>query len=432
MHEQAEWAPPRAPHPQIMFDSDVFRNAKPASVLLGAACAGLTAHAAYAVLNEQAGAGEPVSNWVFYGLALLVLAAGRRARRSRARRAHRMDGRIRRIRRLVHGLASYYASGAAPSRTSMRFPLADALLLPFAGAAAATVAILVRSRVQPFQPTLLLDGLIVALAAGAVAAVPWTHLPRTASRRVQPRRHAEGAYPLGAVMLLAFVAVGAWRSPAGGSTARGRPPSVGLALAAWPRLAFLFQTVSGDYYAGHARRLAVAGRRPGARVRGVAAARAAACPCASTGRAAWASRRWAASGAAGPAGRAVRCPSASPRSCWPPRTLVALIIRAAVAFKESRAAVRRRAHRGADRRAHGARQPPQADDRPAARAAGRQRAVARACWCCSTSTASSATTTPSATPPATRCWRGSAATSGARSGPTAPATGSAATSSACW
>ena len=77
--------------------------------------------------------------------------------------------------------------------------------------------------------------------------------------------------------------------------------------------------------------------------------------------------------------------------------------------------VRRRARRGADRLAHRARQPAQADDGPAARAAGRERRSRRACWCCSTSTASSATTTPTATRPATSCWRGSAPTSAARS-----------------
>ena len=101
--------------------------------------------------------------------------------------------------------------------------------------------------------------------------------------------------------------------------------------------------------------------------------------------------------------------------------MIALISRAARVVQGVAADVRRRAHRGADGLAHRARQPPQADDGPAPRAAGRERRSRRACSCCSTSTASSATTTPTATPPATCCSRASAATSAARSSPTATA-----------
>ena len=44
-------------------------------MLLGAAFVGLAAHVAYALLSEPGG-GELVSDWTFYGLALLVMGAG--------------------------------------------------------------------------------------------------------------------------------------------------------------------------------------------------------------------------------------------------------------------------------------------------------------------------------------------------------------------
>ena len=231
-----------------MFDTEVFRNAKPASVLLGAACAGLTAHAAYAVLKEQAGAGEPVSNWVFYGLALLVLAAGV----ARGGLVH--DERT----TWAAGSAAFgawfmgsvfYASGGAVEQDLHGCPVADVLLLPFTAAAAAAAAGLVRSRVTPFQSTFLLDGLIVALAAGAVTAavVDATFLqdPDASALVVAFKL----AYPVCAVMLLAFVlwvqALTGWRPNRTWTAA-----IVGLALAGVAACAFLVRTVSGDYSPG--------------------------------------------------------------------------------------------------------------------------------------------------------------------------------------
>ena len=58
------------------LDTDVFRNTKPATALLVVAVAGLFAHAAYALVSAQAGLDRHFSSWAFYGLALLVLAAG--------------------------------------------------------------------------------------------------------------------------------------------------------------------------------------------------------------------------------------------------------------------------------------------------------------------------------------------------------------------
>jgi two-component system cell cycle response regulator len=134
------------------------------------------------------------------------------------------------LRRVVHGLA-------------------DAVLIPFAGAAAAALAMLVRSRVQPFQPTLLLDGLIVSLAAAAVVALV---MEATFLHDVEGTTAAlslKAAYPLGAVVLLTFavwvLALTGWRP-----NRTWMATVVGLALAAVSSTAFLLQTVWGDYRAG--------------------------------------------------------------------------------------------------------------------------------------------------------------------------------------
>ena len=98
-------------------------------------------------------------------------AAGRGRERgalgSRARRAPRLDGDQRRVRRLVHRLGLLRERWQRRATTSTPSRSTDALLAPFAGAAAFAVGMLVRSRVKPFQPTILLDGLIVSLAVGA-------------------------------------------------------------------------------------------------------------------------------------------------------------------------------------------------------------------------------------------------------------------------
>ena len=66
------------------LDTDAFRNARPASLLLGAAFVGLAAHVAHDLLSEPGG-GEVASDWTFYGLALLVHGSGRCARRAGTR-----------------------------------------------------------------------------------------------------------------------------------------------------------------------------------------------------------------------------------------------------------------------------------------------------------------------------------------------------------
>jgi two-component system cell cycle response regulator len=230
-------------------DTEVFRDAKPASVLLGAALTGVAAHAAYAILNVQAAGFDTLfSSWAFYGLALLVLAA-----------AVARPGLVHDERQAWTAACAafaawfmgsvFYASGGGAEENLYAFPLADALLLPFALAAAAAVAMLVYSRVKPFQPTLLLDGLIVSLATGAVVAVL---MDATFLHEIDGSTTAitlKVAYPLGAVVLLTFSlwvqAITGWKLNRTWTAA-----GIGLVLTGVASTAFLLKTVAGDYTPG--------------------------------------------------------------------------------------------------------------------------------------------------------------------------------------
>ena len=231
------------------MDKDVFKNAKPAWVMLCAAVVGLAGHSAYAALNLQAdGFDELFSSWALYGLAVLVLAGGV----ARAGLVH--DERSAWTAACAAFAAwfmgsLYYAGGGGPELDLYAFPVADVLLLPFAGAAAATVAILVRSRVESFQPTILLDGLIVSVAAGAVVALAMDVTFLQGAEAGGAAVTLKSAYPLIAVMLMAFVvwvmAVTGWQASRTWTAA-----GVGLALAAVSSTAFLIQTMAGSYEPG--------------------------------------------------------------------------------------------------------------------------------------------------------------------------------------
>ncbi len=110
------------------MDTEVFKNAKPASVLLGAALVGVAAHAAYAILDVQAAGFDTLfSSWAFYGLALLVLGA-----------AVARPGLVHDERRAWTAAAVafaawfmgsiFYATGGNAEKDLYAFPLADALL----------------------------------------------------------------------------------------------------------------------------------------------------------------------------------------------------------------------------------------------------------------------------------------------------------------
>src|SRR2546426_2691078 len=83
------------------------------------------------------------------------------------------------------------------------FRAADVVLLSFGLPAALAVGRLVRSRVEGFRPTIALDGLIVALAAGAAAAA----LLASVSTGLAPEGHPTLltlAYPAAAFGFLSF------------------------------------------------------------------------------------------------------------------------------------------------------------------------------------------------------------------------------------
>ena len=231
------------------MDTDVFKNAKPATLLLAAGLIGLGAHALYALLNvNAAGFDQLLSSWAFYGLALLALGA------SVARPGLVHDERAAWVAACAAFAAwfmgsVYYASGGGTDQSLYSLPLADALLVPFAVAAAATIGMLARSRVRPFQPTVLLDGLIVSLAAGAIVAIA---MEATFLADIEASTTAlalKVAYPLGAVILLSFsvwmFALTGWKPSRMWGAA-----VVGLALAAVASTAFLLRVVHGTYEPG--------------------------------------------------------------------------------------------------------------------------------------------------------------------------------------
>ena len=216
-------------------------------MLLGAAFAGLAAHVIHALLTNPAGGGL-YSGWAFYVLALLVLGAG--IARGGLVHDERATWTAASAAFAAWFMGSvFYASGGGTDEDLYAFPLADALLLPFAAAAAVAAATLVRSRVRPFQPTILLDGLIVSLAAGALAAVLMDVTFLNGIEAGTAVITLKAAYPLGAVILLAFAlwvqGLTGWRPNRTWTAA-----VVGLALAGVASIAFLLRTVAGSYTPG--------------------------------------------------------------------------------------------------------------------------------------------------------------------------------------
>ncbi|MGH2979751.1 MAG: HD domain-containing phosphohydrolase [Solirubrobacterales bacterium] len=231
-------------------DTQVFRNGKPAKLLLAATIAGLSLHAAYALFaaNPASGPGQLAASWTFYALALLAVGA------SVARSGLVHDERPAWIATSVAFGAwfigsVYYASGGSAEASLYAFSTVDVVLAPFAGAAVFALAMLVRSRVKPFQPTILLDGMIVSLAAGALTAVVMYVVVlrgREASAAVLALKLA---YPLCAAMLLAFsiwvIALIGWKP-----NRMWIASAIGLGLATVASGAFVVETVHGDYAAG--------------------------------------------------------------------------------------------------------------------------------------------------------------------------------------
>jgi diguanylate cyclase (GGDEF)-like protein len=153
------------------------------------------------------------STWVFYGLAVgAVTACIARAYLDEAERDLWITSSLAMCAWLVG--SAHYRSGEATDRVAS-FWGGDVLLLCFFGAAAVALGLLVRRRVRPYQPTFLLDGAIVALAVSALgAALLSEDLDRMTL--VATPGAVKLLYPLGAVLLFSFavwvVTLTGWRS----------------------------------------------------------------------------------------------------------------------------------------------------------------------------------------------------------------------------
>jgi two-component system, cell cycle response regulator len=136
--------------------------------------------------------------------------------------------------RSVHSLASFWSG--------------DVFLLSAGALAALSVGRLVKDRVEQFQPTILLDGVIVALATAALGAALMTE----ALSRIAVQSHPGAlrlAYPIGALLFLAFctwvVALTDWRPDRLWSLLVG-----GLGLLTLASTAFVLSAARGTYEPG--------------------------------------------------------------------------------------------------------------------------------------------------------------------------------------
>jgi diguanylate cyclase (GGDEF)-like protein len=155
-------------------------------------------------VDALAGGASPVTRALWWSLGLGVVAAvGYRAALSDKERSIWLPATVAFTAWFVGSL--YYDSSAHLGSPSS-FQLVDAVLLLSAGFAALALARLVTSRVEHFQPTLLLDGLIVALATAALGATLLTSVLSTLTVEAQPSV-LKLAYP---VVALGFLTFAAW------------------------------------------------------------------------------------------------------------------------------------------------------------------------------------------------------------------------------
>jgi two-component system cell cycle response regulator len=215
--------------------------------LLGAAALALLAHAALALLGlgDEMLDGD-LSNGIFY--ALLLLAATACVTRAGLDEGERevwiAAGAA--MSAWAAGSIHYAGTGSLERLTSTW--VGDPVLLGFFAAAALALGLLVRNQVQPFQPTILLDGVIVTLAAAAVAATLLEGGFDRLSLEAEPAT-IKLLYPLGALMLFSLsvwvTALTGWRSDR-----RWTFLVVGLGLFALASTAFVFLGARGGYAQG--------------------------------------------------------------------------------------------------------------------------------------------------------------------------------------
>lgn len=109
---------------------------------------------------------------------------------------------------------SLYYDGSQPMHSVASFHPVDLILLSFGAPAVLALGRLVKSRVEPFQPTILLDGLIVALATAAIGGTLLSAVLSNLTLEAQPGV-LKLTYPVAALGFLAFsvwiLALSSWR-----------------------------------------------------------------------------------------------------------------------------------------------------------------------------------------------------------------------------
>jgi two-component system cell cycle response regulator len=146
-------------------------------------------------------------------------------------------------------VGSVYYIGSGESMHSLSaFWSGDVYLLATGAIAALGLGRLVRDRVDQFKPTILLDGVIVALATAALGAALMTEALSRITVETQPGA-LRLAYPIGALLFLAFatwvVALAAWRPNRLWFLLIG-----GIGLLTLASTAFVFSSARGTYEAG--------------------------------------------------------------------------------------------------------------------------------------------------------------------------------------
>jgi two-component system, cell cycle response regulator len=144
--------------------------------------------------------------------------------------------------------SAYYAGLNRGAESLSAFLAGDMVLLCFGAAAALALGRLVTSRVEHFQPTILLDGAIVALATSALGAA----LMSATLSRLTVEAHPgmlKLAYPIGSLLFLSLavwlVALSDWRPDRFWAVLTG-----GLGLVTLASTAFVLAAARGTYSAG--------------------------------------------------------------------------------------------------------------------------------------------------------------------------------------
>ena len=144
--------------------------------------------------------------------------------------------------------SAYYAGSNRSLESLSAFLTGDMILLCFGAAAALAAGRLVKARIEPFQPTILLDAVVIALASSALGAALMSETLHRFTVEAHPGV-LKLAYPIGALLFLSFltwvVALSDWRVDRLWTLLVG-----GFGLLTLASIAFVFAAARGTYSAG--------------------------------------------------------------------------------------------------------------------------------------------------------------------------------------